>query len=46
MASESASSVIVLSVNPIAHIAKNAEMMLTGSVSPVMTVERHELRNR
>jgi hypothetical protein len=36
----------VFSVKPSAHMAKKVEMTATGSVSPVMTVERHELRNR
>ena len=38
--------VIVFTVNPSAHIAKNALMIETGRVSPVMTVERQEFRNR
>ena len=46
IASDSAISVIVLIVKPNIHITKNAEMMDTGSVRPVMTVERHEFRKR
>ena len=46
IASDSASSVIVFTVKPNTHMMKNAEMMLTGSVSPVMTVDRQEFRNR
>ncbi len=43
---ESASRVIVFSVKPNIHIAKKLEMIATGSVSPVMTVERQEPRKR
>jgi hypothetical protein len=46
MASESASSVMVFSVKPNTHMMKNDEMIDTGSVRPVMTVERQEFRNR
>jgi hypothetical protein len=46
MASESASSVIVLSVKLNAHMMKNAEMIEIGSASPVMIVERQELRKK
>jgi len=46
IASESASSVMVLMVKSITHMMKNAEMMEMGSASPVMTVDRHELRKR
>ena len=46
MASDSPSSDIVLSVNPKAHTAMNDASTETGSARPVMTVERHELRNR
>ena len=44
--SESASSVMVFSVKPNSHMAKKLEMIATGSVRPVMTVDRQELRNR
>jgi len=37
---------IVLSVNPKAQTAMNAASTLTGRARPVMTVDRHELRNR
>ena len=40
------SSDIVLSVNPKAQTAMNDASTETGSASPVMTVERQELRNR
>ena len=46
MASDSARSVIVFNVKSNSHITKNAEMIDTGSVSPVMTVDRQELRKR
>ena len=46
IASDSASSVIVFNVKLNTHMMKNAEMIDTGSVRPVMTVERHEFRNR
>ena len=46
IASESASSVMVFTVKSNTHMMKNALMIETGSVSPVMTVERHEFRNR
>ena len=36
----------MLIVNPKTHMIKNAEMMDTGSVRPVITVERQEFRNR
>ena len=46
IASDSASSVMVFRVKSNTHMMKNAEMIDTGSVSPVMTVERQEFRNR
>ncbi len=46
MASESPSSDIVLSVKPKAHTATKLASTDTGSAKPVITVERHELRNR
>ena len=46
IASDSASSVMVFIVKLNIHMAKNAEMTDTGSVRPVMTVERQEFRNR
>jgi len=46
MASDSPSSDIVLSVKPKAHTATKLASTDTGRASPVMTVERHELRNR
>ena len=46
MASDRPSSDIVFSVKPNAHTATNEASTDTGSASPVMTVERHELRNR
>ena len=44
--SDSAISVMVLSVKPNMLKTRNAETTDTGSVRPVITVERHELRNR
>ncbi len=46
IASDSASSVMVFIVKLNTHMMKNALMIDTGSVSPVITVERHEFRNR
>ena len=46
MASDKAINVMVLIVKLNTHMMKKALMMLTGSVRPVMTVERHDLRNR
>ena len=46
IASDRASSVIVFTVKPNSHITKNAEMIDTGSVRPVMTVDRQEFKNR
>ncbi len=46
IASDSAISVIMFNVKPNALIARNDEITETGSVRPVMTVERHEFRNR
>src|SRR6185437_12871160 len=45
IARERPSSDMVLSVNPNAHTAMNDASTETGSASPVITVERHELRN-
>ncbi len=42
----SASIVIVFSVNPSSAITASVPRMEMGSVNPVMTVERQELRNR
>ena len=44
--SESAISVIMLMVKPNMYMNRNVPMIEIGSVSPVMTVERHEFRNR
>ncbi len=46
IASESPSSDIVFSVKPNAQTAMNDASTLTGSASPVITVERQELRKR
>ena len=46
MASDRPSSDIVFSVNPNAQTATNEASTDTGSARPVMTVDRHELRNR
>jgi hypothetical protein len=46
IASDSASSVMVFTVKLNTHMMKNALMIETGSVSPVITVDRHEFRNR
>jgi hypothetical protein len=46
MASDSPSSDMVFSVKPYAHTATKLASTDTGSARPVMTVERHELRNR
>ena len=46
MASDRPSSDIVFSVKPKAQTATNEASTDTGSARPVMTVERHELRNR
>ncbi len=45
IASDNPSSDMVLSVNPNAHTAMNDAITDTGSARPVMTVDRHELRN-
>jgi len=45
IASDSPSSDIVLSVNPNAATARNEAITDTGSARPVITVERHDLRN-
>jgi hypothetical protein len=45
IASDSPSSDMVLSVNPNAHTAMNDASTDTGSARPVITVDRHELRN-
>ena len=44
--SDSPSSDIVFSVKPYAHTATNDASTDTGRARPVMTVDRHELRNR
>ena len=44
--SVSAISVIMLMVNPNRFMKKKVPMSAMGNVSPVMTVERHEFRNR
>ena len=46
MASDRPSSDIVFSVKPNAQTATNEASTETGSARPVITVERHELRNR
>ncbi len=46
MASESAISVSMFTVMPRKYMTMNEEMTETGSVRPVMTVDRHELRKR
>ena len=46
IASDRPSSDIVFSVNPNASTAMNDAMTEIGSAMPVMTVERHEFRNR
>ena len=46
IASERPSSDIVLSVKPNAHTAMKLASTEIGSAKPVITVERHELRNR
>ncbi len=46
MASESPIMVRTLIVKPNSHIAVKAEITEIGSVRPVMTVDRHEFRNR
>ena len=46
IANDSASSVMVFTVNPNSHMTKKAEMIETGSVRPVMTVDRQEFRKR
>ena len=46
IASESAISVMTLSVIPRKYMTMNEEMTEIGSVSPVMTVERQELRKQ
>ncbi len=46
IASERPSSDIVLSVKPNIHSGTNDASALTGRARPVITVERHELRNR
>ncbi len=44
--SDSAISVIMLMVKPNMYMKRNVPINATGKVSPVMMVERHELRNR
>ena len=44
--SDSAISVIMLIVKPNMYMNRNVPISAIGSVSPVMTVERQELRNR
>ena len=44
--SDSAIIVMVLIVKPNTYMNRNVPISAIGSVSPVMTVERHELRNR
>ncbi len=46
IASESAISVMTLSVMPRKYMAMNEEITEIGSVSPVITVERQELRKQ
>ena len=46
MASDSPSSDIVSSLNPITQTAMKLASTDTGSARPVMTVDRHELRKR
>ena len=46
IASDNASNVIVLMVKLNSHMAKNAEITDTGSVRPVITVDRQLFRNR
>jgi hypothetical protein len=46
IASERPMSDIEFRVKPNAHTVAKAASTLTGSASPVMTVERHEFRNR
>ena len=46
IASDRPSSDIVFSVKPNAYTAMKLASTDTGSASPVMTVERHEFRNR
>ncbi len=46
MASESPSSDIVSSLKPSAHTAMKLASTEIGSATPVMTVDRHEFRNR
>ena len=46
IASERASRVMVFTVKLNTHMMKNALMIDTGSVRPVITVDRHEFRNR
>ena len=46
IASDSAISVSVLIVMPRKYMTMNDEMTEIGSVRPVMTVDRHELRKR
>jgi len=45
IASESPRSVMKFSVKPAAHTAMNAAIAEVGRLRPVMSVERHELRN-
>ncbi len=44
--SDKAISVIMLMVNPSAYMTRKVPTSAMGRVSPVMTVDRHELRNR
>ena len=46
MASDNPNRDIVLSVKPNAHTAMKLASTDTGNANPVITVERHELRNR
>ncbi len=46
MHSDKAMSVIMLMVKPAMYMNKNVPITAMGNVNPVMTVERHELRNK
>ena len=46
IASDSPSSDIVSSLNPMTHTAMNDASTDTGSANPVITVERHEFKKR
>ena len=43
---DSAISVIMLTVKPSMYMNKKVPMMAIGKVRPVMTVERHEFKNK